>query len=189
MKTVLVDLDGVVVDYYNGLFAKLIEKYPDFKVPEFIENYKIKENFEIKDDLRKIEEIKRMPGLFKDLPIMNDAIDGIKRIIDLGYYPQICSAPFVKNPTCKFDKLHWIDQNLVPIFGNFILEDAIITSSKYKVPGIALIDDRPNVKNYQKATWKQIVFDHPYNKKTEQKYRLYGWQDPNLENLLKQCEE
>lgn len=114
---------------------------------------------------------------------MDDAIYGWQRLLDLGYIPQICSSPLTSNPTCAEDKIKWLKNNFAPLFGEYIVNTAIITKDKHLYDGLALIDDRPIVHSNHLASWEHIVFDRPYNREIDG-IRLMGWKDENLESIL-----
>ena len=48
----------------------------------------------------------------------------------------------------------------------------ILTKEKAMVRGDILIDDKPKIKNEDKALWEHIFYDKPYNREIEGKRRL-----------------
>jgi 5'-nucleotidase len=179
---VLIDMDGPLADFDSEVISRLKARYPNSPL------LTTRKNFYISDDYPEhsllVRAISDEKGFFESLPLADNALEGWQKVIDLGYHPQICSAPMRSNPFSNIEKLNWISKNLVPVFGQSIVDEAIITSDKHECEGIVLIDDRSELKDYQKATWQHIVFDAPYNKDSKQP-RLYGWLDDNLANLLK----
>jgi len=117
------------------------------------------------------------------LQTVDNALKGWQRIIDLGYNPRICSAPIRANPYCLTEKLGWLRRNFVPVFGHYVVEQAIITKEKHLYDGVALIDDRPEVAKSSEASWQHIVFNKPYNQNSKG-VRLKGWLDDKLPSLL-----
>lgn len=187
-KTVLVDMDGVKAKFDTHVINQLLKRYPDLPLLPQRENFYVGDDYPgLSDDVR---EIIMQPGFFRSLPVMEGAVEGIQTIIDAGYTPRICSSPIRNHPTCKAEKLAWLDDFFVPHFGAWVVETAIITRSKEEHDGIALIDDRPDVLALQHfAPWRHIMFDHPFNRRYATDFRLYGWDDSNLPNLLYACEE
>jgi 5'(3')-deoxyribonucleotidase len=184
---VLVDMDGVLADFDKEVVNRLVSRYPDIPI------LKTRHNFYISDDypnhsliLRTISDEK---GFFESLPLAKDALEGWQRLLDLGYHPIICSAPMQSNPRSKIEKLSWLEKHFVPIFGKDIVREAIITSDKHLHDGIALIDDRPEFIDAERARWGHILFSHPYNQHIASELRLYGWHDKNLPNILKYLED
>lgn len=188
-KVVLVDMDGVLADFHQELFKLIKQDYPNIILPSQHTKYYISDHFEDQKTKESIWKIKNEPGFFFNLPVVKNGILGLKRIMAAGYHPRICSSPLRSNPTCEGDKMDWIKKYLVPEVGKFIWDEAIITYKKAEHDGIVLIDDKPDIKNSEKASWKQVVFDRFYNADSKAPYRLLEWSDPNLEKILKECEE
>jgi 5'-nucleotidase len=181
--TVLIDMDGVLADFDQEVINRLMIRYPHIPI------LKQRQNFYISDDYPEhsllLREISDEQGFFSSLPLMENALHGWQRIIDLGYHPMICSAPMKSNPYSKSEKLEWLTNYFVPTFGQYVVDQAIITSDKHLHEGVVLIDDRPIMYGADEASWKHIIFDHPYNRSSLEQPRQYGWLDDNLPNLLK----
>jgi 5'-nucleotidase len=179
---VLVDMDGVLADFDAGIESQLIGN------TLITEPFSNRTSFYIRDTYPEhqaiIESIHNGAGFFRNLPLIEGALDGWQRLLDAGYEPRICSSPLVSSLRCREEKLEWLEQHFVPRFGPSVVENALITSDKYSCEGIALIDDKPDIRRMDEAVWQHIVFDHSYNQTAKSKLRLYGWNDPNLEKLL-----
>jgi 5'-nucleotidase len=178
---VLIDMDGVIADFDTELAARIAKRLPHINLLEQQKNFYFSDDYPEHATL--IRELSDEKGFFISLPVMNHAIEGWQRIIDLGYHPRICSSPIKTNPYSKSEKLEWLQRHFAPVFGESVVEEAIITSDKYLCDGIALIDDRPEVKNAQEASWQHIIFDRPFNTDVTLP-RLRGWDDDNLARLL-----
>ena len=180
---VLVDMDNVLVDYEKETKRQLLELYPDIclrpddKAP-YIEDLTLNER-----DRQLVLDLQYTRGHFLNMPPVEGAVEGWQALIELGYHPQIASAPLSKNYWCIQEKLAWIDQYLGPQ----AVDEALIAPDKSAFSGFALIDDMPKVKNAEKAMWQHIVFDRPYNHQSASEYRLYGWEDPTISTILARC--
>lgn len=180
-QTVLIDMDGVQADFDSEVMERMTQQYP------FIPLLGVRRNFYISDDYpehrKLVLEISNEPGFFTSLAVVDNALEGWQRVIDLGYQPQVCSSPITANPRSEVEKLRWLQQHFAPVFGQYVVDTAIITKNKHEHNGVALIDDRPVVSRAAEANWQHIVFDKPYNQGTAG-LRQYGWLDPNLADLL-----
>ena len=181
-QIVLVDMDGVLADFDGASEAFLRQNYPHVPVAQ-------RQSFYFRDDYIDtthqaiLNDLHTSQFFFRDLPEVPGAIEGWQRIIDLGYEPRICSSPLTSNEWCKAEKLEWVEQHL----GEEALKTAVITSDKEQVAGIALIDDRPVIKNADQATWQHIVFHQPYNQHIDTDLRLRDWYDENLSAILERA--
>ncbi len=179
--TILIDMDGVLADFDREVLNRIREQYPYIPILSERSNFYISEDYPEHKEL--VKEVSDQPGFFNSLPLVDFALEGWQRIIDLGYNPRICSSPISSNPNSEQEKLSWIERHFVPVFGGYVVEQAIITKDKHLHEGRALIDDRPEVRNSNEANWEHIVFDQPYNKHINGP-RLINWQDNNLAALL-----
>lgn len=178
---VLVDMDGVLADFDAELIARIKLRHPHIPLLQTQQSFYFSQDYpEYEDDIRNLSDEE---GFFASLPLIDHAIEGWQRIIDLGYHPRICSSPKHTNPYSESEKIIWLRRHMVPIFGPSIADEAIITKDKHLCDGIALIDDRPEVRSTDEASWQHIIFDRPFNKRTALP-RLNGWRDENLAALL-----
>lgn len=187
---VLVDMDGVLVDFDRAVVEQVALLAPHLAnvVTGKREKFYFADNYSEKEIINLIRQIQVTPGFFLDMPMYPGAIDGLQRILDAGFHPRICSAPLRKNPTCVSDKMTWLQRNLAPHFSIPLLAEAYITKEKHLCPGLVLIDDRPKLEHSEQAEWVHVVFDQTYNQNAEGP-RLNGWQDPNLETILREIKE
>jgi 5'-nucleotidase len=179
---VLVDMDGVLADFDRVVLDGLPPEVARIE----------RANFYIAEDYpahhEHIVAVTSHPDFFHRLPPIAGAIDGWERLLALGFAPRICTAPLTRNARAREGKLAWLEEHLVPRFGHQVVDEAIVDKRKYLYPGLALIDDRPDVDtNNGEATWQHIIFDYPYNQTSDVELRLYGWSDPDLPDLLKRA--
>ena len=180
---VLVDMDNVLVDYEKETKRQLLELYPDICLRPDDEAPYIEDLTLNKRDRQLVLDLQYRRGHFLNMPPVEGAVEGWQALIELGYHPQIASAPLSKNYWCIQEKLGWIDQYLGPQ----AVDEALIAPDKSAYKGFALIDDMPKVRNAEKATWQHVVFNQPYNQQSAAEHRLYGWKDPNLSAILARC--
>lgn len=187
--TALIDMDGVLADFDAHVYHLVAERHPDIKpldpMPE-PPNFYVAKHYPQKhyDAVRAISNER---GFFAELPVMPDAVAGWQGIMEAGFHPQICSSPIGSNPYSKQEKLGWLEEHFAPVFGSWVVDEAIITRDKYLVPGVVLIDDRPELPNADQAPWKHVIFDRPCNQHIQdERQRLHGWADPKLSTILRE---
>ncbi len=183
-RTVLVDMDGVLADFDEGVETELIRRKPSIIIPDPSLHFYIEQRFDDPEDQALVRKIQSEQGFFESLTLMDGAIDGWQRIIEGGHSPRICSAPLRSNIWCTAEKLAWLDAN----FGPHVADAAIIDKEKWRHDGVALIDDRPEI-DESRATWRHIMFTRPANLSAPAEYRINGWHDPTLLTTLALCAE
>lgn len=177
MDGVLADFDKAVLDALPAEIGRIARTsfYIDDDYPEHAE---------------RVHEITKHPEFFYKLPIIDGALEGWQRLLDLGYEPRICSAPLHRNPKSVEGKKAWLREHFVPVFGEQVVQRSIIDKQKYNYEGLVLIDDRPVMDtNNGQAKWQHVVFDRPYNQNSDAMLRLHGWQDPDLALILQIAQE
>lgn len=179
--TVLVDMDEVLALYDSEVIKRLKKLHSHIPIIGERTNFYIAEDYG--EHAQLLRDIADEAGFFESLPVGIDALAGWQRLIDYGYHPRICSSPKLTNPYSKEEKLRWLRRHFVPHFGEWVADEAIITRDKHLYDGIALIDDRPEVKSADEAPWQHIIFDQPYNQHVDTP-RLRGWLDDSLPELL-----
>lgn len=177
-STVLIDMDGVMVDF---------DKAALINIPEA--ERVARSSFYVADDYpdKEADLIKRVydaPGFFESLEAMPGLLEAWQTLIDNGYKPRVASAPLSSNPTAVEGKIKWLDRIMVPEFGPGVVEDAIIDKNKWKYKGLALIDDRPDVprgtNGADEAEWQHILFGWPHLEQVPMAtaaFRLLSWHD------------
>lgn len=189
-QTVLVDMDGVLADFDEPNNAIVRAHFPGLQIvaerPEFYFKETYKDYPAVVD---RIEADCRLPGFIRSFPLVDGALQGWQRILDAGYTPRVCSSPLENHPTIIDEKKEWLEEHFAPVFGSWVIDTAIFNRDKSGYDAIAMIDDRPTLRNIQKAVWQHIVFSRSYNKTVETAFRIEGWQDPALESMLARSKE
>jgi 5'-nucleotidase len=180
----LIDMDGVVADFYGHFLSIWREKYPDrvYVKPEDVTAFYLETLYpeEYKQD---ILDILRAPGFFANLPPMPGAIEALKKIREEDKFDTLlCSTPDSDsvNHNCSSEKMRWVERHL----GNEWVKDVILTHDKTLVYGDFLLDDKPKINGRRKPSWIQIMFQHAYNKDIHG-FHMNGWEYwPSVEKYL-----
>jgi 5'-nucleotidase len=174
-QVILVDMDGVLADFDRAVVETLRPRCPEIELPTT--SHRIRLQFP--QYAAEIKAVTSATGFFRDLEPIKGALDGWQRLKDLGYHPRICSSPLFWHKECEQEKRAWLAAHLGPD----VAAEAHIVDDKCHCPGLALIDDIPEL-TCGPAPWPHIVFDHPYNRHAGSPHRLRGWDDPALPDLL-----
>eukprot|EP01042_Synura_sphagnicola_P001937 gene1937-2288_t len=169
--TVLVDMDGVIVDWDTGFRAawnsrSAIDRSKSYYMENCVEEYH-----------REAELLYHTKGFFENLPPVDGAVRALQDMQDEGLRVLICSTPVLTSLYCAQEKINWVRQYL----GESWLDKLILCADKAQVRGDILIDDKPldvlaPMGKHTAATWKQIIFDAHYNQSSTLP-RLTHWRD------------
>jgi 5'-nucleotidase len=183
--TILLDMDGVLVDWDAG-FRREWERYGhDPSKIDRAKSYSMEDC--VSPELRSAAiAVMSQPGFFRDLPPMEGAVKAVEEMIERGFSVQICTSPLPCNPTCPQDKIEWVRKHLGHIQfrqpgdskQRLNAQDVIVmTRDKTFVMGDVLIDDKPVIRGCMRPTWTHIVFGAPYNelKPGDERERLSDW--------------
>jgi 5'-nucleotidase len=177
MRKLLIDMDGVISDYYGSFLEIWKKEYPDrIVIPASeLKDFYMEKSYpeEYAEDIRRIT---TSVGFFRYMAPISGAVLALKSILADGKFdPVICTTPdtHVDGQLCWSEKAEWIEHYL----GAEWLKRLIQTADKTMIRGDFLIDDKP-------VHWRRIVFDHSYNQDTSG-YRLMNWFDwPRLRETL-----
>jgi 5'-nucleotidase len=194
MKTVLVDMDGVIVNYMGHVLLTLKHKQNQFfpEISKFSYEDIISHNFE---ELFENIEIKKfilktytLPGMFLYPQPIRGSIEAMRCLAD-HFNIFLCSSPFSGKHDADHvwtEKVQWVRKYL----GERWVDRLILTRDKTVISGEILIDDKSNIQGVnENPIWKQVLFDQPWNKTKDDLPRLIGWNNPqkivtDLQNLI-----
>lgn len=168
MSRVLVDLDGVVVDWTAQFEGDLALHYPEYTF-ETLREFSTPTHLS-QEHQDAINWVKNRIGFYRDMRAIPGAIDAV---MEMAQYHDVwfCSSPEVFNPSCESDKKTWLRLYL----GDEWAKRLILTKDKTLVRGDILIDDRPDVLGVAEPEWTHVLFSQPYNDHVIDKPRMDGW--------------
>lgn len=188
-KTILIDLDCILVDFYPKCLKIYNEKYkPSYYSDVVIEDIKCFDLIKNKKINGHIYKVIEEPGFFKDLPPIDGAIEAYNKMKKAGHEIIICSKPS-RSAESWTDKIYWIKNNL-KIKSN---KNIILTGAKNRIIGDVLIDDGPkNQSEWLETNPKGIVvqINWPYNLDSVAHIKAESYKDTKnawkiiLENIL-----
>ncbi|MCA9478489.1 MAG: 5'-3'-deoxyribonucleotidase [Nanoarchaeota archaeon] len=166
-KVYLVDMDGVLAQYYNQFLKRWRQEYPDrdFIHEEDLQAHDLDKSYPeaYRDDINLIISA---PDFFESLDPLPGAIEGIKELAKHNKV-FICTAPSIHNTRCAHGKTKWVRKHL----GKEWLRNLIITKDKTVVHGDFLIDDKPDIKGHLNPSWEHILYDQSYNRREDQSHK------------------
>ena len=159
---ILIDMDNSLVDWDAG-FKKhwagrcSIDREKSFFMANCVEP-------EFFNDVSLVDHAQ---GFFLNLPPMEGGIDAVHEMASMGLNVFIVTSAIMTSPFSAQEKIEWVRK----YFGNLLLNKMIMLEDKTKAKGDILIDDKPLDElapggKHTSATWKQVVFDQPYNRNT-----------------------
>ncbi|WP_444665406.1 5' nucleotidase, NT5C type [Cellulomonas sp. CW35] len=158
---VLVDMDGVVVDFAAGFWQRWADRWPHAPGREYADLSRFYVDDQVPADWRAAaRDLVCEAGFFADLPAVDGAAAALHAMLEHAWDVRICTAPILANPTCTSDKLAWVEQHV----GDGWSERVIVTKDKTLVRGDVLVDDRPTVLGALEPTWRHVLFDATYNR-------------------------
>jgi 5'-nucleotidase len=175
---ILIDMDDVLADFDGEFYRRWNTKHPERKIvpPEERKCFYIKEELP-KEYSPFVTEINTEKGFIYSLPEIPGGIKAVNKISEMGNRVFICTAPLDIYDNCVLEKYKWVDEHM----GFEWTKKLIITKEKALIKGDILIDDKPEIKNEDKAEWEHIFYDKPYNRRISGKRRL-NWS--NWEEIL-----
>lgn len=189
-RTVLVDMDGVLADFEQANNDIIRAHFPGINPVLDRPDFYFKDTYQAYEGVNDfIYHENRRPGFFRAFPVIDGAVECWQRIIEAGYNPVVCSSPLEEHETVIAEKIEWLEEYFVPRFGTRVIDTAIFNRDKSGYDAIAMIDDRPTLRNIEKAAWQHIVFSRSYNKLVETDFRINDWYDPGLVGLLATAKE
>ena len=108
-----------------------------------------------------------------ELPVVPGAQQGVLDLLNAGVEVWVCTKPLEVNPTCHSDKANWILRHFPPLHDRLI-----IAPDKAMVVGDVLLDDAPKPEWFERAAWRPVIFDSPFNRPMFPGCQRWTWGQP-----------
>lgn len=167
MKKILVfDMDNVICDLQNVWLALYNKLYNDHARKEDIKGYDIHNYVKYGPLIYKLIE---NDHVFRRLPPLPDAIDGLKYLMQQGHKVQICSAAEGLQIEGKLD---WLRFYLPEIKQ----EDIFFTMDKSIMEADFMFDDAPH-NLYTSSCRTPVLFSQPWNRNCKDFITVHNWKE------------
>jgi 5'-nucleotidase len=172
MKRIAIDMDDVLADITTRLIEITNERRntnyqkDQLKDPVIFQEYYA--------EYKQVRECLYETGMFRNLPVFEDAQDVVKKLQE-QYEVFIVSAA-TEFPKSLTEKLEWLEEHF-PTIG---WQHTVFCGHKHMIKADYLIDDHE--KNLVKFEGTPLLFDAPHNYHLEGYQRVYSWKE--IEGLL-----
>ena len=156
MKTLLIDMDSVIVDLMTEWFQRYSQAYDDDLTVDSILCWQT-EKYVKPECGAKIYDFLDEPGLFRHLKPLPGAIETLKRLSE-DFDILIVTASRTHAYT---EKEQWVEEHL-PFIGK---RNLIFSHRKDMIRGDVLFDDAPpNLRAFAATGRLAVAMDYPYNR-------------------------
>lgn len=171
MKTIMIDMDGVLVDLVSPTLEYLNETFDTVVEPEDIHTFDIEENFHritgiLKKDVeQELEWLWKQPGFWSSLEPNYGAVTAIKELAK-DYTILIVTRTWRKSISCAGEKYEWCKRRFNPLMKERKVQFfAVGSAKKSMLKADYLIDDAIHeIEDAQKAGINPIIYNQPWNK-------------------------
>ncbi|HEU4963816.1 MAG TPA: 5'(3')-deoxyribonucleotidase [Bacilli bacterium] len=173
MKTLLIDMDSVIVDLMTEWHSRYNREYGDDLCVERLQSWETEKY--VKEECGvKIYNYLDEPGLFRQLKPLPHALEVLERLAQ-SYDILIVTSSRTHAYT---EKELWVEEHL-PFIGRGNL---IFSHRKDMICGDVLFDDAPhNLEAFRNTGRLAVAMDYPYNRDVDVP-RVSGW--PEFERFL-----
>lgn len=168
MERIIIDMDEVIADPMGSMVSwyedqyKLKVDYANIKDGSWIRGFPSQHHELVLDRLKS-------PGFFRDLPVMENAVDVLKEM-NQRYEIFIVSAA-IEFPNSLKDKHDW----LLQYFPYFTWKQLVLCGDKRMINGDYMIDD--HLKNLVHFKGKKYLYTSFHNKEVIGYERINNWME------------
>ncbi len=175
MGVVLVDQDGVLADFEQGLLHTFRTRHPGAPFVPLADRRGFYARQQYAPEWSEaIDAIIRSEGFYSNLPAIKGAPEALQEMLEAGHDVFLCTSSLIGSRWCVSEKFAWVEHHL----GRAWLRRIVITTDKTlvgdRLQPCVLVDDRPTVTGVASPPWTHVLFDAPYNQ-GERGPRLSSW--------------
>lgn len=174
MKTIAVDMDGVLADWELSFYEEMSAAHPDCPLVKpldrrgpFHAQKQVPDGWKSKSTF-----VIHRKGFYSDLRPIDGAIEAMHFLAETQDV-FILTAPMNSHATCHSEKAEWVRKNL----GKEWMKRVVLTNDKTRVHADLLIDDRLDITGARTPSWEHVLFDAPYSQDVPHARRMRGWSD------------
>jgi 5'-nucleotidase len=166
MKRITLDMDDVLADTHGKLIDIALNEFATIHSPQDFQQQALHSLLHAKQ-MKKLYTIIKQPGFFVDIPAIEGAVEGVRRLSQ--YYEIFIATAAMEFPNSFGEKYDWLAAHFpfIPWTHIVFCGDKSILHSDY------LIDDQ--VKNLVAFKGKSILYSAPHNLKETNFQRVSNW--------------
>ena len=179
---VLIDMDGTIADFDARVYALMVARHPEVKLPPFEQRAYPLSGSLPSGQRPLLAALFAEVGFYREMVPVEGAVEALHQMVAAGIEVRLCSSPLGTSPICASEKIEWVIAHLGQSWYNRL----ILTRDKTLIRGDFLIDDAPQAKgDCLEAEWEHVYFDQPYNRPgagasdgvCPARRRLVAWKD------------
>lgn len=168
MERIIIDMDEVIADpmgamisWYEKTFRGSVN-FDHIKEGSWLRGFPDEHHQMVLDKLHS-------PGFFRDLPVMDDAVDVLKEMN--GRYEIFIVSAAVEFPNSLKDKHDW----LLEYFPFFTWKQLVLCGDKRMIVGDHMIDD--HLKNLIHFKGNKLLYSALHNREVQGYQRVHNWKE------------
>lgn len=175
MKTILIDIDGVVADLHRAWLDLYNAEYHDSLTHTDIVKWEMHEIVKPECGM-KIYDFLHHPDIYRKTPPISGAVDGVRKLKNAGHIIVFVTAGL------SSEKERWME------FLGFGSKKDIISADatkKHMIEGDVMIEDyQPTLSAWYRIGRQGILINRPWNQHTPWSPRVAGW--PEIVKMLEE---
>ncbi|MFC6860900.1 5' nucleotidase, NT5C type [Zunongwangia atlantica] len=165
-ESIAIDMDGVMADVETHFLNRFNKEYQDTLTYEDLKGKSESKAFPVKGIIKKYA---NTPGFFETVPVMDGAIEAIKKLQE-RYDVYVVSAA-MEFPSSLIEKRNWLQLH----FPFIDWRNIVLCGNKHIINTNYMIDDHP--KNLDPFKGETLLFEAFHNVRVKNHSRAKNWGD------------